>query len=559
MLCVDSHETTVIHRHGLPVGVAARREDLTTAFGLSLSLPLPPSPLAQVSGRTFPVEVIYAREPERDYLEAAVRTVLKIHLTEPERGDILVFLTGQDEVESACRRLRQEIDKAGESAGDALVVPLYSSLPPGKQQRIFDPPPPDKPNGAIGRKIVVSTNIAETSITIDGVVFVVDPGFSKQKIYNPRIRQESLLVTPISRASAKQRSGRAGRTQPGKAYRLYTERSFLNDMQENTHPEILRSSLGPVVIQLKKLGIDDLVHFDFLDPPAPETLMRALEQLNYLGALSDEGDLTTLGGHMSEFPLDPEMAKMLISSTEHGCSAEVLTITAMLSVPPCFVRVPGKEREASEAQRQFAHPDGDHLTLLNVYRAFKAHGDDDSWCYDNFLQFRALRQADSVRSQLARTMQRLGMPEVPASGSPDDVSAQVRRALVAGYFMQVAHRQKTGHYRTVKDHQAVNLHPSNMLDGTPDWVVFQEFVLTTKSFIRTCSAVAVDWLLELAPAYYDIREYPESETRQALLRHIANRGRPQPAAAPAQQPPPPHQQPPGGRGGWGAPQPRRFY
>lgn len=158
----------------------------------------------------------------------------------------------------------------------------------------------------------MSTNIAETSLTIDGVVFVIDPGFAKQKVYNPRIRVESLLVTAISKASAQQRAGRAGRTRPGKCFRLYTEKAYKTEMQDNTYPEILRSNLGSVVLQLKKLGIDDLVHFDFMDPPAPETLMRALELLNYLAALNDDGDLTELGSMMAEFPLDPQLAKWLL-------------------------------------------------------------------------------------------------------------------------------------------------------------------------------------------------------------------------------------------------------
>ena len=196
-------------------------------------------------------------------------------------------------------------------------------------------------------KVVVSTNIAETSLTIDGVVFVIDPGFSKQKVYNPRIRVESLLVSPISKASAQQRAGRAGRTKPGKCFRLYTEKAYKNEMQDNTYPEILRSNLGAVVIQLKKLGIDDLVHFDFMDPPAPETLMRALELLNYLAALDDDGNLTELGAIMAEFPLDPQLAKMLIASCEYNCSNEILSVTAMLSVPQCFVR-PNEAKKASD-------------------------------------------------------------------------------------------------------------------------------------------------------------------------------------------------------------------
>lgn len=289
------------------------------------------APLMNVPGRTHPVEIFYTPEPERDYLEAAIRTVIQIHMCEEVSGDVLLFLTGQEEIEEACKRIKREIDGLGPEVGDLKCIPLYSTLPPNLQQRIFEPAPPNKPNGAIGRKVVVSTNIAETSLTIDGVVFVIDPGFAKQKVYNPRIRVESLLVSPISKASAQQRAGRAGRTRPGKCFRLYTEKAYKNEMQDNTYPEILRSNLGSVVLQLKKLGIDDLVHFDFMDPPAPETLMRALELLNYLSALDDDGNLTELGSVMAEFPLDPQLAKMLIASCSLNCSNEILSITAMLS------------------------------------------------------------------------------------------------------------------------------------------------------------------------------------------------------------------------------------
>ncbi|KAG2693264.1 hypothetical protein I3760_08G088800 [Carya illinoinensis] len=289
------------------------------------------APLMKVPGRLHPVEIFYTQEPERDYLEAAIRTVVQIHMCEPP-GDILVFLTGEEEIEDACRKISKEVANLGDQVGPVKAVPLYSTLPPAMQQKIFEPAPPSaKEGGPPGRKIVVSTNIAETSLTIDGIVYVIDPGFAKQKVYNPRVRVESLLVSPISKASAHQRSGRAGRTQPGKCFRLYTERSFNNDLQPQTYPEILRSNLANTVLTLKKLGIDDLVHFDFMDPPAPETLMRALEVLNYLGALDDDGNLTKLGEIMSEFPLDPQMSKMLVVSTEFNCSNEILSISAMLS------------------------------------------------------------------------------------------------------------------------------------------------------------------------------------------------------------------------------------
>jgi HrpA-like RNA helicase len=332
------------------------------------------APLLVVPGRLYPVEIFYTPEPERDYLEASIRTVIQIHLCEPP-GDILLFLTGEEEIEDACRKIMKESQNFGPEVGEVKCLPLYSTLPPAQQQKIFEAaPPPRTPGGPRGRKIIISTNIAETSLTIDGIVFVIDPGFAKQKVYNPRIRVESLLVSPISKASAQQRAGRAGRTQPGKCFRLYTEKAFKKDLQPNTYPEILRSNLGTVVLNLKKLGIDDLVHFDFMDPPAPETLMRALEMLNYLGALDDDGNMTETGNIMAEFPLDPQLAKMLIASPKFKCSNEILSITAMLSVPNVFVRPKEAQKAADEAKNRFAHVDGDHLTLLNAYHAFKSHG-----------------------------------------------------------------------------------------------------------------------------------------------------------------------------------------
>ena len=269
------------------------------------------APLFKVPGRTHPVEIFYTEDPEPDYVEAAIRTVLMIHRAE-DPGDILLFLTGEEEIEDACRKIKIEADDLvandPSAVGPLSCIPLYSSLPTQQQQRIFDPaPPPRSPDGPPGRKVIISTNIAETSLTIDGIVYVVDPGFSKQKLYNPRIRVESLLVTPISKASAQQRAGRAGRTRPGKCFRLYTEKDFMKELEEQTHPEILRSNLANTVLELVKAGVKDLVRFDYVDAPAPETLMRALELLNFLAALDDEGNLTALGSKMSEFPLDPQV------------------------------------------------------------------------------------------------------------------------------------------------------------------------------------------------------------------------------------------------------------
>ncbi|KAK7014946.1 putative pre-mRNA-splicing factor ATP-dependent RNA helicase prp43 [Favolaschia claudopus] len=485
------------------------------------------APLFKVPGRTFPVEVFYTQEPEPDYVEAAIRTVLMIHRAE-DPGDVLLFLTGEEEIEDACRKIKLETDdlvnQDPDSVGPVTCIPLYSSLPPQQQQRIFDPAPsPRTTGGPPGRKIVVSTNIAETSLTIDGIVYVVDPGFSKQKVYNPRIRVESLLVSPISKASAQQRAGRAGRTRPGKCFRLYTEKDFMNELEEQTHPEILRSNLSNVVLELVKLGIRDLVRFDYVDAPAPETLMRALELLNYLAALDDEGNLTALGAIMAEFPLDPQMAKMLIVSPEFKCSNEILTITAMLSVPNVWLRPNNARREADAAKAMLTVPDGDHLTMLNVYNEYMNNQYDKNWTWSHYLSARALAQAENVRKQLERTMERFEV-ELVSHSDQTKLYQNVRQALVCGFFMQIAHKEgEKGNYLTVKDNQVVALHPSCGLDTQPEWVIFNEFVLTTRPYIRTVSEVRAEWLLDFAQTYFDLSSFPDGETKRALDRVVKKR------------------------------------
>ncbi|KAL5362387.1 P-loop containing nucleoside triphosphate hydrolase protein [Aspergillus floccosus] len=483
------------------------------------------APLLAVPGRTHPVEIFYTPEPEQDYVEAAIRTVLQIHATEAD-GDILLFLTGEEEIEDASRKISLEADEMVREvdAGPLKVYPLYGSLPPHMQQRIFEPAPgPRRPGGRPGRKVIVSTNIAETSLTIDGIVYVVDPGFSKQKIYNPRIRVESLLVSPISKASAQQRAGRAGRTRPGKCFRLYTEGAFKKELIDQTYPEILRSNLSSTVLELKKLGIDDLVHFDLMDPPAPETLMRALEELNYLACLDDDGNLTQLGRLASEFPLDPALAVMLISSPEFYCSNEILSITALLSVPNVFVRPASQRKRADEMKNLFSHPDGDHLSLLNVYHAFKspeAQENPKQWCHDHFLSLRSLQSADNVRMQLLRIMEREELEMISTPFEDKKYYENIRRALCAGFFMQVAKKESQGKsmYTTIKDNQNVLLHPSTVLGWDAEWVLYNEFVLTTKNYIRTVTAVKPEWLIDIAPTYYDISTFPKGEIRSALLR-----------------------------------------
>lgn len=353
-------------------------------------------------------------------------------------------------------------------------------------------------------------------MTIDGVVFVIDPGFSKQKVFIPETREESLQISPISKASAQQRAGRAGRTKPGKCFRLYTKKAFQNDMLNQTYPEILKSNLNSVTLNLIKLGITDLVHFDYMDPPAPPTLMRSLELLNYLGAVDDEGNLTELGSMMAEFPCDPELAKMLVTSCEFKCSSEILSIAAMLSVPQCFVRPNDQRKAADDAKIRFTHDHGDHLTLLNVYHAFKQNNEDPDWCYENFINYRSLKSADNARVQLERIMDRLQLKKQSTDFSSREYYNNIRKALVSGFFMQVAHLERAGHYLTVKDNQEVFIHPSSSLTHRPEWVIYNEFVFTSKKYIRLVTEVKPEWLLAISPDYYDLNNFPQCEAKRKL-------------------------------------------
>lgn len=483
------------------------------------------APLLAVPGRTHPVEIYYTPEFQRDYLDSAIRTVLQIHATEDE-GDVLLFLTGEEEIEDAVRKISLEADALvrEQNCGPVDVYPLYGSLPPHMQQKIFNKAPERfTPNGRPGRKVIISTNIAETSLTIDGIVYVVDPGFSKQKVYNPRIRVESLLVSPISKASAQQRAGRAGRTRPGKCFRLYTEEAFQKELIEQSYPEILRSNLASTVLELKKLGIDDLVHFDFMDPPAPETMMRALEELNYLACLDDDGSLTALGRLASQFPLDPMLAVMLIGSSEFNCSNEILTIVAMLSVPSVFVRPPNNKKKADEMKSLFAHSDGDHLTLLNVYHAFQSEEAYEKglnpWCKEHFLSYRSLKSAENVRRQLERLMERYDLHLVSTDFEDPRYYDNIRKALTSGFFMQVAKKRSGAKgYITVKDNQDVLIHPSTVLAKENEWVIYNEFVLTTKNYIRTVTSIRPEWLIELAPVYYNLENFSKGDVKMSLER-----------------------------------------
>ncbi|OQO12299.1 hypothetical protein B0A48_02940 [Cryoendolithus antarcticus] len=466
--------------------------------------------IVNIEGRAFPVDVHYLSAAVEDYLERAIKTVFEIHADEPE-GDVLVFLTGRDEIERAIEMVADRLPGLPKDADALVPLPLYAGLPTEQQMYVFEP------TSEGTRKVIFATNIAEASVTIEGIVFVIDCGFVKLRAYNPTTGIETLTATPVSQASATQRAGRAGRTKPGKCYRLYTESAF-ESLPETTIPEIQRSNLAPIILQLKALGIDNIARFDFLTPPPAELIVRALELLYSLGALDDYVKLTKpLGTRIAEIALEPMLAKCLLSSPSFSCLSEMLTIAAMTSLQGNVWFSHGSKKQEEPARRKFAVEEGDHLTLLNVYQAFVTKGKRDSkWCQQHYLNFRSMIRAVSIRNQLKRYLERFGMDVsesltgdasavLRAGGVPKEES--IRRCLTSGYFAHAARMAPDGTFRTVDGGTVLHAHPSSlMFNRNADWVIFTEIMETgDKTYIRDVTKIEKSWLLEYGSSFYHIK------------------------------------------------------
>lgn len=322
-------------------------------------------------------------------------------------------------------------------------------------------------------------------------------------MYDAKQGMDSLIVTPISQAQARQRSGRAGRTGPGRCYRLYTEAAYHNEMLPTTVPEIQRTNLGNTVLTLKAMGINDLVRFDFMDAPPEQTLNTAMEQLYNLGALDEEGLLTRLGRKMAEFPLEPQLCKMLILSVDLGCSDEILTIVAMLSVQTVFYRPKEKQALADQKKAKFHQPEGDHLTLLTVYNAWKNHKFSNPWCFENFIQGRSMKRASDVRKQLVSIMDRYRQDIVSCGRN----LVRVRKAICGGFFRHAAKKDPQEGYKTLVGGTPVYIHPSSALfNKGSEWIIYHELVLTSKEYVREVTAIEPKWLVEAAPTFFKIAD-----------------------------------------------------
>lgn len=520
------------------------------------------APLVHVSGRMYDVEVLYTPQPVPDYVEATVSCVRQLHEREPA-GDVLCFLTGEAEIERAVAALQSALglpsagpqsdaEFGAESStraatetttlapprpSSAVVLPLYGSLSLKDQQKVFAAYPPHV------RKIVLATNIAETSVTIDGIVYVVDCGYQKQSLYNSEARIDYLLPAVISKASAEQRKGRAGRTRPGKCIRLFTTTDYAS-FPDQTHPEVLRTNIVNTVLLLLTLGVANPCEFPFIDPPSDQGMSDAFYQLLYFGAVDGDLALTDFGRQMAAFPVDACLSRMLLMAPKHGCGADAAVVAAMLESGNAFSRPPSRSSEAREAHARFEDAAGDHVTLFRVFHAYFAHQQNGArFCYENYLRHQTVQQAVQIYNQLRRLMGQQKVPVqstyVPERGYVDTVA--LRKAVLEGFFTQVAFLppaappdprkaagdSSTGVYRTVRDALSVALHRQSVLAATrdrvralPKWIVFDRLEVQgdAGTFIRTASAVEVGWLLSVSDLFTDVSEIPDGEIAQALRR-----------------------------------------
>ncbi|SPO27495.1 related to PRP43 - spliceosomal RNA helicase (DEAH-box family) [Ustilago trichophora] len=489
----------------------------------------------QIKGRTHPVHIAYLKSPCADYLAETVETIWKIHLTEPQ-GDILAFLTGREEINTALQMLSDRQASLPASAATMQLLPLHAGLSTAEQASIFSP----SEKGC--RKVVVATNIAEASVTLDGIVYVIDCGFVKQRFTQfgtTSAGVDTLAIVAVSRASAIQRAGRAGRTRPGKCFRLYTESFFLGEMQNSTSPELNRIGLEGVVLMLKSLGVDNLVRFEWVPPaPSPLSLARALQRLVELDALDDHARLTILGQFMAEIPLPPRLARILIASAEEesgrngkggGCAEEILTILSMLQVSHPFFGVDSVETQLS--LRQFVAQEGDLFTLLNLFLAFvdQAKGKKSAkWSRQNRVNFQALSRALSIRNQLQRYLFRFASsssvklnPKSSAKATQDAVE-RITRTLAKGLYPNLArYQQDTMTFRTAVDGKVVYAHPNSVFfnrrpHNAQMWVIYGQAVeqssaepqqeRQTKTYIMDITVLGdLEWVTDAVPGFYDVK------------------------------------------------------
>ncbi|KAM5430449.1 Salivary acidic proline-rich phosphoprotein 1/2 [Microsporum canis] len=458
--------------------------------------------VCHIKGRQFPVTTIYSPSPVPDFVDAALKTIFQIHYKEPLPGDILVFLTGQETVETLEYLVNDYASTMDKELPNVLAVPLFAALPQVAQQRVFLPTPPRT------RKVILATNIAETSVTVPGVRYVIDCGKAKTKQFRTRLGLDSLLVKPISKSAAIQRKGRAGREAAGQCYRLYPEKEYLALPETNT-PEILRCDVSQAILTMKARGVDDIVGFPFLTPPPRDAIEKALLQLFNINALDETGKISPIGSRIAKLPLTAPLGRVLLAGAEKGarCLRDVIDVISCLSVENIFLNTSSEEKkeQADLARRDLYRREGDHLTMLATVRAYAAENTDrKAWAERHLVSHRAMQAVMDVRKQLLTQCKQsklfsdtsFEVDDSTPLGNEDPVP--ILTSFLTGFATNTARLFPDGSYRTLVGNQSVAIHPSSVLFGRKvEAIMYNEYVFTSRSYARGVSAVQMNWIGEV--------------------------------------------------------------
>lgn len=443
------------------------------------------APVLNIPGRLHPVRMFYSVEPQLDYIDSTIQTIVQLHCEKGMKGDFLAFLSGQEEIEAVKSVLLDISSHCPVDALKMLVCPLYASLPSHQQAAVFNKAP-------LGyRKIILATNIAETSLTIPGVRVVIDSGVAKMRYFDAMLGIETLSVQPVSQSAAKQRAGRAGREAPGSCYRLFTEACF-NEMLSDVIPEIHRVSLSSSLLTMKASNVD-IFTFPFIDRPSKVALCRALEELYIIGALEKDGSLSSVGMKMASFPLIPSLSRVILAAIDSSCIEAVATIIAFLSVDNVYVN--SKQNEASMSRRLlFCDKSGDHITALNVFKAYAEQQDKQTWCKDHSINHRSMKQVVDVRNQLLQLS--IKYPSSCSTSTADSEIERILKCFLKGCSLQVAIKQQAdSSYKIISTNQNVFIHPSSLLFGKkPECILYNEVVFTTKCYVKGVSEIDPIWV-----------------------------------------------------------------
>ncbi len=504
-------------------GLLARRTDLkliitsATIDTQMFSRHFNDAPIIEVSGRVYPVEVIYetqnsASEEQGDisYVDAAVQATERI-VYESTAGDVLIFMPGERDIRETSDLLEGRLGR------DAEIIPLFGRLSSGGQQRVFAP--------SAQRKIVIATNIAETSLTIPGIRYVIDAGLARISRYNPRTRTKRLPIEPVSQSSANQRKGRAGRVQDGICIRLYSEEDF-NARPAFTQPEIQRANLAEVILRMKAFRLGDIETFPFVQPPTPAAIANGYALLQELGALDAQRNLTPLGGDLARLPIDPTLGCMLLQSQQEHASRELLIIAAGLSIQDPRERPLDQKEAAATAHKRFADPQSDFLALLNIWNAvhdewekFRTQNQRRRFCRQHFLSYLRMREWQDLYAQLHDALDDLGTLRINESNAAYDA---IHRSILSGLIGHVARREERNLYKAAgnrdatmfpgsalyergekpakgRDAKAQKNPPPKPKSNQPQWIVAGEIVETSQLFARTVAGIDPQWIYQLAP------------------------------------------------------------